>query len=174
MRQGSWSQCCCIVSSDGVMVLESLVIKMHGSGSSGMILDCCLGCLIRRHQHVSSNDIIQVLADLPAWSIAPRQLIHLPVQSSVAMLNPSHPRTGKHPPPSPLSSRFLPPLLPAQVLQAHRPNIPPPPVAPPPCPIPLACASPCIFSPILMFVSMYLATQRSRQTDSPLLRSASR
>lgn len=48
-------------------------------------------------------------------------------------------------------------------------NIPPP--IPPPC---LCAASPCIFSETLMLTSKNLATQRSRQTDSPLFRSASR
>lgn len=48
------------------------------------------------------------------------------------------------------------------------PNMPPP---PPPC---FPCASPCIFSLTLTLTSKNLDTQRSRQTDSPLLRSASR
>lgn len=47
------------------------------------------------------------------------------------------------------------------------PNIP----WPPPC---LPCASPCIFSLTFTLTSKNLDTQRSRQTDSPLLRSASR
>jgi hypothetical protein len=47
------------------------------------------------------------------------------------------------------------------------PNMPPP----PPC---FPCASPCIFSLTLTLTSKNLDTQRSRQTDSPLLRSASR
>ena len=42
---------------------------------------------------------------------------------------------------------------------------------PPPC---FAAASPCIFSETLTLTSKNLLTQRSRQTDSPLLRSASR
>lgn len=49
----------------------------------------------------------------------------------------------------------------------YAPNMP----APPPC---LPCASPCIFSLTLTLTSKNLATQRSRQTDSPLLRSGSR
>lgn len=57
------------------------------------------------------------------------------------------------------SSSFAPP---------YEPNIPPP---PPPA---LCVASPCIFSDTLTFTSKNLATQRSRQTDSPLLRSDSR
>lgn len=51
------------------------------------------------------------------------------------------------------------------------PNIDPPPPIAPPC---LCCASPCIFSDTFTFTSKNLATQRSRHTDSPLLRSASR
>lgn len=38
----------------------------------------------------------------------------------------------------------------------------------------LPCASPCIFSLTLTLTSKNLDTQRSRQTDSPLFRSASR
>jgi hypothetical protein len=49
----------------------------------------------------------------------------------------------------------------------YTPNIPPP----PPC---LFCASPCIFSLTLTLTSKNFATQRSRHTDSPLLRSDSR
>lgn len=41
-------------------------------------------------------------------------------------------------------------------------------------PAPRPCASPCIFSLTLTLTSKNFATQRSRQTDSPLLRSASR
>jgi len=47
----------------------------------------------------------------------------------------------------------------------------PPNIAPPP---PRPCASPCIFSLTFTLTSKNLATQRSRQTDSPLFRSASR
>ena len=47
--------------------------------------------------------------------------------------------------------------------------MPNPPI--PPC---LAAASPCIFSLTLMLTSKNLETQRSRQTDSPLLSSPSR
>jgi hypothetical protein len=52
-------------------------------------------------------------------------------------------------------------------VQNHIPNMPPP----LPC---LAEASPCIFSDTFMLTSKNLATHRSRQTLSPLLRSASR
>jgi hypothetical protein len=44
-------------------------------------------------------------------------------------------------------------------------------IIPPPC---FAAASPCIFSETLTLTSKNLLTQRSRHTDSPLLRSASR
>jgi hypothetical protein len=44
----------------------------------------------------------------------------------------------------------------------------------PPTPPCLPAASPCIFSETLMLTSKNLPTQRSRQTDSPLLRSPSR
>ena len=49
----------------------------------------------------------------------------------------------------------------------HMPNMPPPPAC-------LPAASPCIFSLTLTLTSKNFATHRSRQTDSPLLRSPSR
>jgi len=71
--------------------------------------------------------------------------------------------------------RGLPMLLSFSISRIHcsillyipPPNMPPP----PPC---FPCASPCIFSLTLTLTSKNLDTQRSRQTDSPLLRSASR
>jgi hypothetical protein len=51
------------------------------------------------------------------------------------------------------------------------PYMPPPNMPAPPC---LPWASPCIFSLTLTLTSKNLDTQRSRHTDSPLFRSASR
>lgn len=60
----------------------------------------------------------------------------------------------------------IPSIHPLSLSPSHIPNIPPPPL--------LFCASPCIFSLTLTLTSKNLDTQRSRQTDSPLLRSGSR
>lgn len=106
------------------------------------------------------NDVVQMLRT-PCWTRPPENgLCDVPSACSGATRRPESDDEDDLAPLHLSNKARCPPL--------HMPNMPPP---PPAC---LPAASPCIFSLTLILTSKNLATHRSRQTDSPLLRSPSR